>query len=225
MRKRFWSVGVTRQFFHRDVWANFELIAVLLLAGGKFVIGDVLGQHVWFAVVGGGLCITYIAVRLHNTPGLTETWGFSRTNLRATLVVVLPVTAAGIAAAVWYGLASGTAVLNWHIVPVFLFYPAWGTVQQFLLVVMVAGNIDRITRGRLPRGFIILPTAILFALVHIPVPVLMAATFLMGGFTTALFLRYRSIWALGLFHGLLATALYYFVLGQDPLRDFLHMAA
>jgi hypothetical protein len=224
VRERFWGAGVPLQFFHRDVWANFELIAVLVLAAGKFVIGDLLGQHVWFAVAGGGLCITYIAVRLRSTPGLTEVWGFSRTHMRDTFAVVLPVAAVGISAAVWYGLASGTAVLHWHMIPVLLLYPAWGTVQQFLLVVMVAGNIDRITRGHLPRGFIILPTAILFALIHIPVLTLMAATFFMGAFTTALFLRYRSVWALGLFHGLLATALYYFVLGQDPLRNFSYLA-
>ncbi len=218
------SGRISRQFFHRDVWANFELIAVLVLAAGKFVIGDVLGAHVWFAAVAGALCILYIIARLRTTPGLFETWGFSGKNLRPSLTVVLPVTIAGVGAALWYGMASGTAVFHWHILPVAILYPAWGLVQQFLLVVLVAGNLDRITRGHLPPAFLILPTGVLFALVHIPVPTLMAVTFAMGCFTTTVFLRYRIIWGLGLFHGLVATAVYYWVLGQDPLRGFLQGA-
>jgi hypothetical protein len=224
MRERFWRGEITRQFFHRDVWANFELAAVLVLAAGKFVFGDLLGQHVWFAVGAGALCIGYILHRLRTTPGLTEQWGFSKVNLGSSLLIVLPVSLGAVAAVVGYGLASGTALLHWHIIPVVLLYPAWGVVQQFLLVVLVAGNLDRISRGRLPRLFIVLPTALLFALVHIPVPLLMGATALMGVFTTSLFLRYRNVWPLGLFHGLVATALYYFVLGEDPLRGFLFLA-
>ena len=222
MKERFWGGGVSSRFFYRDRWANFELAAVLVLAAGKFVIGDLLGLHVWFAVAAGILGIVYIASRLRHTPGLIESWGFSRSNLKVTFAIVIPITALAVAAALWYGLASGKAIFHWHMIPVLLLYPAWGTGQQFLLVVLVAGNLDRITRGHLSRFFVVLCTALLFSLLHIPVPTLMLITFFMGGFTTALFLRYRSIWALGLFHGLFATGIYYFVLGEDPLRGFLH---
>ena len=212
---------IAEHFFNRDVWVNFELAAVIVLASGKFVFGDVLEQDVWFAVAGGAACLAYIFARTHARAGLIEVWGFSSKNLHSSMSVTLPVTAACVAATVWYGTAAGTAVFHWHMAAVLLLYPLWGIVQQFLLVVLVAGNVDRLTGGRLPRLFIVLPTAVLFALVHIPVPELMGATFLMGCFTTAMFLRYRSLWALGLFHGIFATALYYFVLGEDPLRGFM----
>ena len=215
---------ISAQFFNRDIWANFEVAAVLLSAAGKFIFIDWLQQDMWFALTAGGAWLVYIAVRIRRHPRLIHAWGFSSKNLRPTVLITAPVTAAALAGAVLYGLLSGQALLHWHMWVVLLLYPAWGVVQQFLLVVLVAGNLDRMSRGRLPRLLIVLPTALLFGVVHIPIPILMGITFFMGCFTTTMFLRYRSVWALGVFHGLLATALYYFVLGQDPLNGFLQAA-
>lgn len=216
---------VSAQFFNRDIWANFEVAAVLLSAAGKFIFIDWLQQDMWFALAAGGAWLAYIAARIRRRPQLIHAWGFSSKNLKPTVLIAAPVTAAAVAGAVLYGLLSGQALLHWHMWIVLLLYPAWGIVQQFLLVVLVAGNLDRMSRGRLPRLLIVLPTALLFGVVHIPIPILMGITFLMGCFTTTMFLRYRSVWALGVFHGLLATVLYYFVLGQDPLQGFLQAAA
>lgn len=221
MPLKIWGSRITAHFFNRDAWANIELAAVLLLAASKFVFGDVMEQHVWFALIGGSICILYILLRIRYSPGLIRTWGFSGENLRSSLNFAIPVTLVATAGAVFYGVMSGTALWRWNMSLLLLLYPAWGVVQQYLLVVLTAGNVDRITRGRWPRFFIILPTALLFALVHIPVPVLMGAAFFMGCFTTTLFLHYRDIWGPGIFHGIVATALYYFVLGQDPLQGFL----
>ena len=44
----------------------------------------------------------------------------------------------------------------------------------------------------------------------------MAATFLLGLAFAPLYLRYRNVWPLGLYHGWLGTLLYYQVLGEDP---------
>lgn len=216
---------ISDQFFNRDIWANFEVAAVLVSAAGKFVFIDWLKQDVWFALVAGGAWIGYIIARIRRQPGLIHSWGFSSKNLWQSAVLVTPVTLAAMAGAVVYGITSGQALLHWHMGVIFLLYPAWGVIQQFLLVVLVAGNLDRMSRGRLPRLLIVLPTALLFAIVHIPVPTLMVITFFMGCFTSAMYLRYRSVWALGVFHGLFATALYFFVLGQDPLQGFLQIAA
>ena len=221
MALKIWGSRMTAEFFNRDSWVNFELTAVLLSAAGKFVVGDVFGQKIWFAIAAGILWLSYIAARIRSRPELVEIWGLSSVNIGRSLKLVLPVTAAACAAAILYGLSSEIASIDWHMALLFLLYPLWGTVQQFLLVVLVAGNIDRLSRGRFPRLFIILPTAVLFSLVHYPEATLMIITFFMGCFTTAVFLKYRSIWAIGLFHGLFATVLYYFVLGEDPLRIFL----
>lgn len=225
MPLKIWGSQITAHFFNRDAWADFELIAILLLAASKFLFGDIMEQHVWFAFIGGSICILYILLRIRRSPSLIRRWGFSGENLRESLTVALPVTLIATAVAVIYGILSGTALWRWNMPLLLLLYPAWGVVQQYLLVVLTAGNLDRITRGRWPRFFIILPTALLFALVHIPVPVLMGAAFLMGCFTTTLYLRYRDIWGPGIFHGIFATALYYFVLGQDPLQGFLQIGS
>ena len=216
---------ISAQFFNRDLWANFEVAAVLLSAAGKFIFIDWLQQDMWFALAAGGAWVYYIIARIRRSPHLIHSWGFSSHNLKTTFLIVMPVTAAAVAAAVLYGFVSGTVVLHWHMWVIFLLYPAWGIVQQFLLVVLVAGNLDRMSRGTLPRLLIVLPTAVLFSIAHIPVPLLMVVTFFMGCFTSTMYLRYRSVWALGVFHGLFATALYFFVLGQDPLQGFLQAAA
>lgn len=216
---------ISAQFFNRDIWANFEVAAVLLSAAGKFIFIDWLQQDMWFALAAGGAWVYYIIARIRRSPHLIHSWGFSSYNLKPTFLIVMPITAAAVGAAVLYGFLSGTVLLHWHMGVIFLLYPAWGVVQQFLLVVLVAGNLDRMSRGKFPRLLIVLPTAVLFSIVHIPVPLLMGVTFFMGCFTSAMYLRYRSVWALGVFHGLFATALYFFVMGQDPLQGFLQAAA
>ena len=215
---------VASEFFNRDIWANFEVAAVLLSAAGKFIFIDWLQQDMWFALAAGGAWIYYIVARIRRRPELIHSWGFSSKNLKKTFLIVMPVTAAAVAGAAIYGFVSGALLLHWHMWIIFLLYPAWGVIQQFLLVVLVAGNLDRMSRGKFPRLLIVMPTAVLFAIVHIPVPLLMAVTFFMGIFTTTMYLRYRSVWALGVFHGLFATALYFFVMGQDPLQGFLQAA-
>ncbi len=215
---------ISKEFFNRDVWANYEVIMVLLSAAGKFIFIDWLQKDMWFALIAGGAWVFYIILRIRGRPQLIHSWGFSSKNLKKTFLIVLPVTGLAVTGAVIYGFVSGTVLIHWHMWVIFLLYPAWGVVQQFLLVVLVAGNLDRMSRGKFPRLLIVLPTAALFSIVHIPVPVLMVMTFLMGCFTTAMYLRYRSVWALGVFHGLFATALYFFVMGQDPLQGFLQTA-
>lgn len=212
---------ISTEFFNRDIWGNFEVAMVLLSAAGKFIFIDWLQQDMWFALAAGGAWVSYIVARIRRRPQLVHSWGFSSVNLKRTFQIVLPVTFLAVGAALVYGLLSGAALFHWHMGVIFLLYPAWGVVQQFLLVVLVAGNLDRMSRGKFPRLLIVLPTAVLFSIVHIPVPLLMVVTFFMGMFTTSMYLRYRSVWALGVFHGLLATALYFFVMGQDPLQGFL----
>ncbi|MFW5711866.1 MAG: type II CAAX prenyl endopeptidase Rce1 family protein [bacterium] len=215
---------IAAEFFNRDIWANFEVAAVLLSAAGKFIFIDYLQQDMWFALAAGGAWVYYIVARIRRRPQLIHSWGFSSENLKKTFLIVMPVTAAAVAGAAIYGYANETLLLHWHMWIIFLLYPAWGVIQQFLLVVLVAGNLDRMSRSRFPRLLIVLPSAVLFSIVHIPVPLLMAVTFFMGIFTTTMYLRYRSVWALGVFHGLFATALYFFVMGQDPLQGFLQAA-
>src|ERR1700743_770771 len=79
-------------------------------------------------------------------------------------------------------------------------YVVWSFLQEFLLQIYVLMRLMRL----IPRRSIaIAAAALLFAVAHIPNPVLGALT-LVGGFIACpLFLRYRNLYALGLAHAIL----------------------
>ncbi len=81
-----------------------------------------------------------------------------------------------------------------------LVYLLWALVQQFILQDFFLFRMLRI----LPkRSAAILVTALLFAIAHIPNPVLTVATLAWGIAACTLFLRYRNLYSLGLAHAIL----------------------
>jgi hypothetical protein len=119
------------------------------------------------------------------------------------------------AAIVWYGISYNAVFLNWHIIPVFIFYPAWGVIQQFLMLSLVAGNLSSITAVKFSKIQIILLTSAVFALVHYPSLPLMVFTFFMEVVFAFAYFKWRNIWSLGIYHGWVASLLLYFVMGRD----------
>jgi membrane protease YdiL (CAAX protease family) len=112
-----------------------------------------------------------------------------------------------------YGVFTGSLIMHWHIPLIFPLYFLWGLVQQFLIVALLAGNLRK--HSRVPRRWIVLLTALVFALAHAASLPLTLAAFFLAAVTTTVYFRTRNLWALGLFHGLFATGLYFFALGQD----------
>jgi membrane protease YdiL (CAAX protease family) len=92
----------------------------------------------------------------------------------------------------------------------------WGLVQQFLVQAMVARNLLAWTTR---RSVATLVAAALFAAVHWPDGVLMGATCLLGLAFTPMYLAFRNLWPLGLYHGWLGALTYFWVLGRDPWRE------
>ncbi|HEX9934370.1 MAG TPA: CPBP family glutamic-type intramembrane protease [bacterium] len=199
----------------------FELATVLLVGIGKFVVGDWFRQKFAFVVVGCGLLIAFIAIRGLQHPSVLKEWGFTKNNFAASMKRIAPFAVLSMLGFFLYGAKTLHAFVDWHIWAVFFLYPVWGIIQQFLVAVLLAGNLDRLSGGRIPRPVIVLTTAALFALVHVPSLPLVLAAFALGCVTTASFLRYRNVWTIGIFHGWFATFLYFFVLGFDPLQDLL----
>jgi hypothetical protein len=120
-----------------------------------------------------------------------------------------------VAAIVWYGISYNAIFLNWHVIPVFVFYPAWGIIQQFLMVALVAGNLQAIKRVKLRKSQLFLLTSLVFAWVHYPSLPLMVFTFFMELVFLVAYFKWRNLWALGLYHGWVASLLLFFVLGRD----------
>ncbi len=82
-------------------------------------------------------------------------------------------------------------------------YLVWGLVQQWMLN---GYFLNRLRQGGCLRRAPLL-AALLFSLAHLPNPFLMAVT-LPGGYLAAqLYLRYRSLWLLGLAHGFIGFLL------------------
>jgi membrane protease YdiL (CAAX protease family) len=79
-------------------------------------------------------------------------------------------------------------------------YLVWSFIQEFVLQVFVLMWLMRL----LPRRSIaVLIAALLFAVAHLPNPVLVPLTLLWGFLACTLFLRYRNLYAIGLAHAIL----------------------
>jgi hypothetical protein len=194
--------------------------AVVSTGLAKFVIADWLNRHVLFMIGASLFWLAFVILRTKRSPGVLEEWGFTTRNLMRSAQWLLPPATFFAVAMVLVGLAMGRALLSWRIFPVLLLYPLWGFVQQFLIVALLAGNLRKTS---LPEPAVVVITALLFAAVHIPSLPLVVITFAMALVTTLVFLRLRTLYAIGVFHGLLATIAYFFVLGRDPATELLRL--
>jgi membrane protease YdiL (CAAX protease family) len=79
-------------------------------------------------------------------------------------------------------------------------YLIWSFVQEFLVQVFVLTRLIRLIPR---RSLAIAAAALLFAIAHIPNPVLIWLTLVWGFVACPFFLRYRNLYVLGLAHGIL----------------------
>ncbi|WP_299227128.1 CPBP family intramembrane glutamic endopeptidase [uncultured Psychroserpens sp.] len=117
------------------------------------------------------------------------------------------------------GFFQKTINVSWHVLPLLITYPIWGTIQQFLIIGLVTGNLNTLKSRKLNKLDIILITAILFSLVHYPSYWLMIGTFILALFYSYIYLKVKNLYVLGLIHGWLGALFYYTVVGQDPFAD------
>lgn len=196
----------------------FEIIAVLLTGAFKFILVDLLEAKFWFIFIFGLLWIIYIVARAIQSTSILKDWGFKREGFIPSIKIILLPALVVLIVSIGYGLSKDHLILNWHIIPIMILYPIWGTIQQFLIISLFGGNLNRINTLTILN---IILTAFLFSMVHYPSLLLIVATFFMAIFYMLLFLRYKNLWALGLFHGWLAGFFYFFVLGRDPWVEFI----
>jgi hypothetical protein len=166
----------------------------------------------------GGACLfwaSFVLIRARQDPGAFRRWGFRADNLPRAAVapaVVFVVVAGGFAT---YAAVRGTLIFPAHAWLLLLLYPVWGLIQQLLVLGVVLGNLERVPALRRHKALLVLPTAALFGLVHVPDLLLVAGTFLLGLVIVLLYLKDRNLWPLGVLHGWLGALFYLWVLGRD----------
>jgi membrane protease YdiL (CAAX protease family) len=83
-------------------------------------------------------------------------------------------------------------------------YLLWAVIQQIIQQTFFLPRFEQLTQRGLLATFI---AASLFAVAHIPNPVLMPATFVGGWILSELYRRYRSVLPLGIAHGVMGIAI------------------
>lgn len=214
-------MNISYAYVEKNKWHLVEIATVISIGISKIVVGDMLNSKFYFITTGVTLVILFIILRGVLKPSLLRQWGFTRVNFLSSLKTLGPAMIISVVCFIFYGFMGGNLHINVNLLIVLLLYPFWGVIQQFLIAVLMAGNLDRITRGVMSRTAIVVPVAFFFALVHFPELPLVVASFILGIISISTFLRFGNIWTIGIFHGWFASFLYYFVLNEDPLMDIM----
>lgn len=159
--------------------------------------------------------ILYVYIKYKGDHSVLEKWGIQKLYFKQSFLYLLPFAAVCIAGIVIYGYTSGAHLLNWHFLPVLMLYPVWGLIQQFMMNSLISGNLKAMKKAMFKNYQIVLIVSLLFSMAHYPDGFLMIFTFIMQCVFTIVFLRWKNIWSLGLYHGWIATFLLYYVLGRD----------
>lgn len=196
-----------------------EIIAVLVTGIGKFIFMDALNWKLPFILIAILGWSVYIGYRQHKVKGILKYWGFRTDNFKTVTLQVLPFGLVSIISFFVIGYLQGTINLTWNIIPILIIYPIWGTIQQFLMIALVAGNFQDLENISIKKAIIIVLTAILFSTVHYPNYWLILGTFVLALFYTYIYLKARNIYVLGLFHGWLGGLFFYTVVNRDPFLE------
>lgn len=200
---------------------RFIEIGLVVLTGiGKIVVMDILNQKLPFILTVLLIWISYIFIRLRQVKGLSSYWGLSLASSKKLFKLLAPYAFFIIASIVAYGLFIKPIHWSIHIFFVLILYPIWGTMQQFLIMSLFAGNLQDQKTFNIAKPLIILLTSILFAIVHYPSLPLIVATFLMALIYSTLFLKYRNVIPLGIFHGIIGGLFYFVILNRDAWVEF-----
>ncbi len=201
--------------------ADLFALAGAAVTGTIHLLTGQQGANKYFVVGASLFWITFVIIRARQDRTILRTWGFKLDNLRESArlpLLFFSVSAATLAA---YALVKGHFSFPLHTVLLLLFYPFWGVIQQFLVLGIVVGNLQKLEGIGSNRLLLIITGAIVFSSVHIPDFRLTAGTLMLALLYVPHFLRYRNVLPLGLVHGWLGSLFNPWALNKDPwLRTF-----
>lgn len=200
---------------------TLEILLALLTALGKFIFMDWLNWKFPFIVIMIFAWSFYVWRRYKQNPSMLKNWGFRCDNFGKVVKLMLPFGILSVIASLGVGYWQNTLNVTWHIIPILILYPIWGTIQQFLVISLVAGNLHDLKLKGWNDWLVIFVAALLFGLVHYPYWWLVLGTFVLAMFYGYIFLKERNVYAMGLFHGWLGAIFFYTVVGRDPFMEVL----
>lgn len=200
-----------------DRQSGLDWVALIaaIATGIIFLLATARGPNVIFTIGASLFWLTFIAVRVHRNRGVLMSWGFRVDNFReaASLPAALFVVATLAFAA--YAVAKHQFQFPPHTLLLFLIYPLWGVIQQFLVLGILVGNLEKVDALRRRPMVLVLIGTLVFGAIHLPDLVLTAGTAVLALAYVPLFLRHRNVLPLGVVHGWIAALFYLWVLGRD----------
>jgi len=194
---------------------SVELPALIITAVSKFIVMDWLGMRAFYISAICMFWLCYVYYKYKQDRSVIRYWGFKLENTGRSLLMLMPFLVVCIALMVLFAYRNHTSLLNFHMMPVMILYPLWGTVQQFMLTGIVADILGKTKQLSHHKWAVILLTSFLFGLIHYPHAVLMVFTFIMEIVFLTVYFKWWNLWALGISHGIIATFLLYYVLNRD----------
>ena len=196
-----------------------EAVSVILTGILHLIFVEALNAKALFIAFALTAWTGYIALRVRKDRRLLGFWGFSRNNFQRTFTASSLIASAGVLVMAVTAVSRGSLPVHWHMLILFLLYPVWGVIQQFLVQALVAGNLSKGSGFSSSPWFVTVVCALLFAVVHLPDVTLAIGTLILGLAFTPIYLKWRNLWPLGLYHGWLGVFVYYWVLNRDPWTE------
>ncbi len=203
----------------KDQQRFLEILAVVITGLGKFIFMDIFQWRFAYITTACLFWIVYVFYRYRKNNKVIAYWGFTKEHFTSTFLELLPWAILCALTSVFIGYQLGTSVLNWTIIPIMILYPVWGIIQQFLIVGLIARNLQDMQKYKVSTPLIVLLTTLVFSVVHYPFMLLVLATFLLAIVYTLLYLKGRNLIVLGIYHGWLGALFFYTILGRDAWLD------
>lgn len=194
---------------------KLEILLVVLTGLLKFVLMDWLNLRIFYITAAILFWAGYVYFKRKKYPDIMSEWGFHKAYFLKSMIVILPFALATLVGILVYGYLNHAEFLNWHVIPVLALYPLWGLIQQFMMVGLVAGNLEKLKDMRTTNFQIILLSSFVFAMVHYPSLPLMGYAFVMEIIFVRVYLKWPNLWTLGIYHGIISALFIFFVLGRD----------
>lgn len=198
---------------------TFEIIAVLITGLGRFLFVEYLNIRFPYIASACVFWIVYIFLRQKEIPQILSYWGLTFDNFKKTFLELLPIAIILSVSFYFIGNKLGTNILNINILPILLIYPIWGIIQQFIMIGIFARNLKDSDGINLPTVGVVLIAAILFAVVHFPFQILVAATFLLAIVYVSLYFKGRNLLVMGIYHGWIGGLFFYSIMERDPFLE------